>query len=481
MAFNKALYATLLALILTSPVAFAAKFHNSTVGVENFQIKHNGDRIDLSMNIDVTGLKPARNYEFCVTPIIKSATGTDSIELESFILAGRNLYIVHERENDLNDQKIYRASKTLTEIPYSQSVPYQQWIDNSTVRFDITERCCCDSHNYSQNYAGIRHVAYTPVFNYITPTADSVKIREIKKRAYINFPVNKIELYPLYMNNPSELANIVNTIDSVKNDPDVTIKALSIKGFASPEGSYENNTRLAKGRTATLKYYVEKLYNFTPGFIQTAFEPEDWQGLEEYVEQSTINNRNEILALIKSDLEPDAKDKQLRIQFPVEYKFLLQNVYPELRHSDYRIEYQIRTFSNVDEILAVMRTAPQKLSLNELYHAASSFPAGSSQANEVYEVAVRMFPSSVVANLNAANNAMSYGDYTRAEKYLSQAGDDPTAIYTRGVLAALQGKYSDAENFFAQAARLKVADAPEALRQVQEITKANGNYIITKE
>lgn len=481
MTMKKAISATLLALALVCPIARAEKFHSNNIGVDDFRINPNGDKIELSMTLDVSNLKPARNYEYCITPIVKATDGTDSIELQPVIVAGRSLYILHQRENDLDGRQIYRASKKLTSIPYSQSFTNAPWFENATVKFDITERCCCDSHSYTQPYAGIQHVKYTPVFNYLTPIADAMKIREINKRAYINFPVNKTELYPNYMNNPKELAAILSTIDSVRNDPDITIKTLSIKGFASPEGNYYNNLRLAKGRTETLKDYVEQLYRFTPGFIKTSYEPEDWEGLKDFVEKSDIQNKTGLLEIIDSDLEPDAKDKKIRVDFPVQYKFLLETVYPSLRHSDYRIEYEIRTFNNVDEILAVMRTAPQKLSLNELYHAASNFPAGSPEANEIYEVVVRMFPESVVANVNAANNAMNSGDYSHAEAYLNRAGDDPTAIYARGVLAALQGNYTDAENYFAQAARLKVADAPEALQQIKKLIDADGNYIITNE
>ena len=65
------------------------------------------------------------------------------------------------------------------------------------------------------------------------------------------------------------MAKIRQTIDVVRNDADTRITALSIKGYASPEGSYSNNVRLAKGRTETLKNYVQSLYAFEPGLRRT--------------------------------------------------------------------------------------------------------------------------------------------------------------------------------------------------------------------
>ena len=52
---------------------------------------------------------------------------------------------------------------------------------------------------------------------------------------------------------------------------------------------------------------------------------------------------------------------------------------------------------------------------------------------------------------------------------LKGAGDGPEAIYARGNLEALRGNYAEARRYFEQAARLKVADAPAALAQLDEL------------
>lgn len=76
-------------------------------------------------------------------------------------------------------------------------------------------------------------------------------------------------------------------------DKDVQFKAMTIKGYASPEGSYTNNVRLAKGRTATLKDYVLGQYSFPSSIIATSYEPEDWEGLRRYVENQTLPTAKE--------------------------------------------------------------------------------------------------------------------------------------------------------------------------------------------
>ena len=68
---------------------------------------------------------------------------------------------------------------------------------------------------------------------------------------------------------------------------------------------------------------------------------------------------------------------------------------------------------------------------------------------------------------------MQQGSYANAARYLAKAGDGAEAIYARAVLAAMQGDYAAARPLFEQAARLKVADAPEALSQLDEIEEFN--------
>ena len=311
------------------------------------------------------------------------------------------------------------------------------------------------------------------MFHYVRPVAETEKSRELVGKAYIDFPVNRTELYPDYRKNPVELAKIIATIDSVRNDKDVTVRRITIKGWASPESSWENNTRLAKGRTATLKQYVQNLYHFPEGFIETDYYPEDWFGLRDFVASSGLEHKNEILAIIDSDMEPDPKEWRLKSTYPEEYKFLLQTVYPGLRHSDYTIEYSIRQFTDVSEIKDLLRTAPQKLSLNEMFLLAQTLEPGSEEYNNVFETAVRMYPMDEVANLNAANSAMSRNDLASAARYLSKAGNTDDAVYARGILAASKGDYAEAIQHFSQVEN-RLPEAKEALKTVKDIMQYGG-------
>ena len=89
-----------------------------------------------------------------------------------------------------------------------------------------------------------------------------------------------------------------------------------------------------------------------------------------------------------------------------------------LRRTDYTLEYDVKAF-NLEEARRVINTRPQKLSLQEMYMVANSYPKGSEEYNNVFDTAVKMFPEDKLANLNAALAAIDRGDKVSAEKYSS--------------------------------------------------------------
>ena len=125
----------------------------------------------------------------------------------------------------------------------------------------------------------------------------------------------------------------------------------------------------------------------------------------------------------------------------------------------------------------MLRTQPQKLSLNEMYIAAQGLEPGSEEYNEVFETAVRMFPSEPVANLNAANAAMQRGDLVGAGRYLERAGEGAEAVYARGVLAALSGDYASGITLMEQAMGQGLSVDEEILEHVREAARHTNNQI----
>ncbi|MBR1449822.1 MAG: DUF3575 domain-containing protein [Prevotella sp.] len=95
------------------------------------------------------------------------------------------------------------------------------------------------------------------VVNYERPKAEQEKQRELSGQAFLDFVVNKTDIRRDYRGNATELAKVDRTIDEVRLDPNVSIRHISIHGYASPEGSFQNNVRLAEGRAQAFKDYIQ--------------------------------------------------------------------------------------------------------------------------------------------------------------------------------------------------------------------------------
>ncbi len=443
------------------------------VSADGVSIGRDGSRLTVGMTIDLSDLEVGRNRAVLITPRI--VNGTDSVELPSIGVYGRKRYYYYVRNSEGmlsgKDETTYRASSVPQSVEYNHEVPYSAWMDGSQLTLHREEYGCCNTVLDECDVTVGSYSVFVPRLRYALPQVDRMKSRSLQGSALIDFPVNKTAIYSDYHNNAEELGKIRATIDSVKNDQDMTITSVWLKGYASPEGSYRHNGTLAKGRTAAVKSYIQELYRFDANVITTDYEPEDWAGLRAYVERSSIDHRSEILEIIDdSGLEPDAREAKIKKTYPSEYSYLLENCYPWLRHTDYRVGYTIRSYTDVNEIREVMRSNPQKLSLEEFRLLAQECEPGSGEFSDVYETAVRMFPDDEVANLNAANVEMARGDLTAASRHLEKAGTSGEADYARGVCAYMSEDYPTAVNCLQRAQDAGIEEAAEALRHAEMLS-----------
>ena len=331
------------------------------VSVGELTIEHDGGYMTVEMKIDLADLAVDVNRAVLLTP--RLVNGSDSLDLPSIGIYGRRRYYFYLRNGESmltdEDELSYKASEKPDIIEYHNIVPYAAWMNGAVLSLHRSDYGCCNTLIAEEDGRLGRHIVFSPNLLYVRPQTEAVKVRSLEGSAFIDFPVDKTVIYADYRRNTVELGKIEATIDSVRNDTDITITGVWLKGFASPESPYSHNTELAIGRTAALKKHIEQLYSFADSIIVTDYEPEDWEGLRRYVEKSDLIHRTEILAMIDSDMNPDAKEAKIKLTYPDEYRFLLRNCYPALRHTDYRISYNIRTYSDVAEIIRIMGESPQ--------------------------------------------------------------------------------------------------------------------------
>jgi len=140
----------------------------------------------------------------------------------------------------------------------------------------------------------------------------------------------------------------------------------------------------------------------------------------------------------------DQTEANIKGRFPQEYQYLLKNVYPGLRRSDYEITFNIRQFNTIEECLDIYRTKPHQLSKHELWRVAQTMQPFSDEYNRVMQTALNYYPEDEAVNLNLAVVALSQHDVLKAQTLLEHAGNGAAAENARAVIDIVNRNFVDA-------------------------------------
>lgn len=430
-----------------------------------------GKELVASISIDITrDLSP--NESVVLVPVVCDSL-EHRLELPPIYINSRKQHIVFLRDTGRKDKTaraLQRKNGDKQTMHYLQSVPFEQWMNQATL--SLVEKSCGCGIPGTEDFTCIArlHPQSTPApqLAFLTPQVETSKIRTEKGSAFIDFPVNVTTIHKEFSNNTAELDKIIATINTIKNDSNVSITHISIHGYASPDGPFRLNERLARERTQALKEYVSRLYTFDSKDIHTAYTPEDWEGFEALLSDTTFQNKEAIMKIVTSTMHPDRKEGMIKTKFPAFYRFVLKHWFVILRHSDYTVEYHVRPFT-VEESQKIFDTNPKNLSLEEMFRLALTHTPGSETYNRIFMTAVQLFPDNPTANLNAACIALMQKDTKAATALLDKAPPVPETTLAKGVLHFLQGNYQEAEVLFRQAKDAGLLQADDNLKQILEI------------
>ena len=465
--------------------------YNQQIMTETHLLKKKGDSLHMDIDIDLSKLRVPSRRSLTLIPVLKSADG-QSLELPEIVVKGRNQYRQYKREYSLmnkEERKVQdafsfatlKSGKKAGSLNYAYAVPYVSWMANA--RLEMKEDLCgcgrAPQELASEYVASVENIIVyevVPYIAYIQPEAEDIKNRDIENECFLDFAVNKIDIRQDYGNNPTELAKIRRMIDEIKSDANLKVTALTVVGYASPEGTFEVNKRLSEGRAKALVNYLSSRYDFPKNIYHVEFGGENWEGLIELVKASDMQYKFEVLDIIENVGVLDGRETQLmKLKGGVPYRYMLKEMFPSLRKANCKVNYEIKEFS-LSEAREIIKTKPQLLSLNEMYLVANSYEKGSPDFNEVFEIATRMYPQDETAILNAAAAALERRDIVSAEKYLVKIKKhSPEYNNCMGVLMMLKEDYNQAESFLKKAGGLV-----EASQNLLELQKKRDNIELLK-
>ncbi|MCD7930237.1 MAG: DUF3868 domain-containing protein [Tannerellaceae bacterium] len=431
------------------------------------ELVQQNDSMYLTMTVNVNNMTLGRNQSLSFTPVLVGE-GRQA-EYPSLMINGRVRQKALRRAEALDEdtrsylQKYYviteagnSYSRTMT---YRAAVPYEDWMRGA--RVDLIQDmsgCGKSSELVLENIIGFSPLVYDwdAIPAYIKPQAEAIKVRDDRFEVYLEFVVAKTDILPDFRNNRAELNTLEAGLNTIQNDANLQVTRLAITGYASPEGSVDLNNRLSEGRANAMSDYLAGRYRFPRNVYQVEKGGEDWAKLEQLVaESSGLSAKDEILNIIRTT--PDVTERQARLtrlQGGAPYRQLLNEYYPQLRRVLCVVNYTVKDFS-VEEAKAIIKTNPRQLSLDEMYRVAQTYPQGSDEYKEVFDIAVRTFPSDPVANMNVAAVALSRGDLETAKRYMDRSDKNSAEYYNnQGILYLNDEDFDKAEDSFRRAAQM---------------------------
>lgn len=300
--------------------------------------------------------------------------------------------------------------------------------------------------------------------------------RIIKQRqeATIKFLIQQANIRNSELSSTS-VKDFIKTLKDIKADQKgKALNDIEISAYASPDGALDLNTRLAENRQNNSEKYINKELkaNKMESDIKTKYTAEDWDGFQELVSQSNIQDKDVILRVLSMYKEPEEREAQIKNMSAV-FQELAETVLPELRRARLTINYELIGRSD-DEILAQFKSDASKLSNEELLYGATlvNTPA---EKEAWYQKASQQYANDYRAYNNLAQLAYAKGDLSSAESYLNKAkslkGDASEVNTNLALIALAKGDVSTAETYIAK------GSGADSFKEIMgNIQIAKGNY-----
>ncbi len=311
-----------------------------------------------------------------------------------------------------------------------------------------------------------------------TPATAPDKFQRIIKEQYnanIMFLIQQAELRSSELKK-SEISDWKGTVENADQAPNQNVN-IEISAYASPDGGYELNEKLAGSREKNTANYLSKEMKKAnvDAPINAHYTAQDWEGFKELVDKSNIQDKELILRVLSMYNDSEQREREIKNISSV-FSTLAEEILPQLRRSRLTANVEIIGKSD-DEITSLAKSNPGSLNVEELLYAATLtddlneqeriytqvtnlyyndargynnlgmvqyMKGNASAAKANFNKANELAGSLPEANLNLGYIALNEGNKQKAEEYFGKASGVDELENARGLLAIMNGNYSQA-------------------------------------
>ncbi|MBQ2459647.1 MAG: hypothetical protein II505_03135 [Bacteroidaceae bacterium] len=207
--------------------------------------------------------------------------------------------------------------------------------------------------------------------------------------------------------------------------------------------------------------------------VDTKFTAEDWEGFQELISKSNLQDKDVILRVLSMYQDPEEREQQISNMSEV-YTDIKEGILPELRRARLIVKYDVIGRSD-EQIVAQYKQDASKLSVEELLYGANKLAGSEEEKAQWNQTTLKQYPNDYRALNNLAQQALTKGDVDAAKNYLNQAKNiskSASEVNTNLALMALKdGDITAAETYLAQ------GSGADTFKEVMgNLNIAKGNY-----
>ena len=237
-----------------------------------------------------------------------------------------------------------------------------------------------------------------------------------------------------------------------------TIVSNDIIAYASPDGSLNLNNKLSENRAKSAEKAFVKVISKKAKVkdipVNVSQISEDWEGFQELVAASDIQDKELILRVLSMYSDPVVREREIKNMSAV-FQTLADEVLPALRRARLIANVDYKNWTD-EELTQLINDNINELDEEALLYGATLFDKASAKA-EIYKAAAKNYNSSRAYN-NLAALSLKEGKTADAKGYLAKMNNKTASYYNNMAVVAMQeGNFDAASENLAKAGDLKEA------------------------
>ncbi|MCQ2222482.1 MAG: hypothetical protein MJZ35_01700 [Bacteroidaceae bacterium] len=295
-----------------------------------------------------------------------------------------------------------------------------------------------------------------------------------KQEASIKFLIAQANIRTSELKSLS-IKDLVNVLKEINDNEETrALESIEVSAYASPDGKFTFNEKLAEKRQNVSADYMKKELKKIKmaADINTKYTAEDWEGFQQLISQSNLQDKEIILRVLSMYDDPEERERQISNMSAI-YTDIKEGIMPELRRARLIVNYDVIGRSD-EQIVDQYKKDASQLSVEEMLYGAGRL-AKEGEKEAWYQKTAQLFPSDYRAYNNLAQLAYSKGDMNAVQQFLQKAqsiNSNASQVNTNLALIALtQGNVQQAETLLAK------GSGSDSFNEIMgALNLAKGNY-----